>query len=156
MTPKSLLRSSFARSATRELEGGHFRETIDDPWISAKGDVERVLLCTGKVAYALKEERDERSAPAAIVRVEQLYPFPKEQLQEILAGYPNAAKLCWVQEEPENMGAWGFMDLRLRRLLDEGRTLSHAARAESASPATGNHNVHEQEQEELLATAFEN
>jgi 2-oxoglutarate decarboxylase len=155
MTPKSLLRSSFARSATHELESGHFRETIDDPWISAKDDVERVLLCTGKVAYALKEERDERSVHAAVVRVEQLYPFPEEQLQEILDGYPNAAKVCWVQEEPENMGAWGFMFARLRRLLDERWTLFHAARAESASPATGNHKVHEQEQEDLLATALE-
>jgi 2-oxoglutarate decarboxylase len=155
MTPKSLLRSSFARSATHEFESGHFRETMDDPWISAKEDVERVLLCTGKVAYALKEERDARSAPAAVVRVEQLYPFPEEQLQEVLESYPNATKVCWVQEEPQNMGAWGFMFARLRSLLDERLTLSHAARAESASPATGNHKVHEQEQEELLAAAFE-
>jgi multifunctional 2-oxoglutarate metabolism enzyme len=157
LTPKSLLRSPFARSATSELTKGSFRETIDDQWLSSdsKGDVERVLLCTGKVAYALKEQRDSRSAPAAIVRVEQLYPFPEEQLRDIFDGYPQARKLVWVQEEPENMGAWTFMSARLRRLLNDGWTLDYAARAESASPATGNHKVHEQEQEELINKAFE-
>ena len=154
LTPKSLLRNPEARSATVELEKGHFRETLDDPLVDARDTVERILLCTGKVAYELRAQRDARNAPAAIVRVEQLYPFPGEQLEEIFDRYPNARELCWVQEEPENMGAWTFMQARLRRMLRDGIELRHAARAESASPATGNSRVHEQEQEELLDKAF--
>ncbi|HEX2235225.1 MAG TPA: multifunctional oxoglutarate decarboxylase/oxoglutarate dehydrogenase thiamine pyrophosphate-binding subunit/dihydrolipoyllysine-residue succinyltransferase subunit [Actinomycetota bacterium] len=154
-TPKSLLRHEDARSATAEIVSGHFRETLDDPLVSDRDEVERILLCTGKVAYALKDEREERGAKAAIVRVEQLYPFPGEQLEAIFDRYPNARRLCWVQEEPENMGAWSFMQARLERILPERLELVHAARFESASPATGSQKVHQQEQEDLMEAAFE-
>ena len=154
MTPKSLLRSPHARSATDELTGGSFREIVDDPWIDSKGDVERVILCTGKVAYALKDKREEDGGRAAIVRIEQLYPFPQEQIAELLKSYPNASTLCWAQEEPENMGAWAFIHSRLHRMDFAPLKLTHVARAESGSPATGNHKVHEQEQEELVTAAL--
>jgi 2-oxoglutarate decarboxylase len=153
-TPKSLLRHQDARSKTLELARGHFRETLDDPFVSDRDAIERILLCTGKVAYALKDERDKRGAKAAIVRVEQLYPFPEEQLRAIFAKYPNARRLCWVQEEPENMGAWSFMHARLHRTLPGRLQLTHAARYESASPATGSMQVHAQEQAGLMEAAF--
>jgi 2-oxoglutarate dehydrogenase E1 component len=136
------------------LEKGNFRETLDDPLVTDRDEVRRILLCTGKVAYALKDQRAERNAPAAIVRVEQLYPWPDEQLAEIFARYPNATEVRWVQEEPENMGAWSFVHARMHRLLRDERKLSHVARYESASPATGSSQVHAQEQDELMEAAF--
>ncbi|MGH2748648.1 MAG: multifunctional oxoglutarate decarboxylase/oxoglutarate dehydrogenase thiamine pyrophosphate-binding subunit/dihydrolipoyllysine-residue succinyltransferase subunit [Actinomycetota bacterium] len=154
ITPKSLLRHPDARSMTTELTSGHFRETLDDPMVEDPDAVRRVLLCTGKVAYALKDERAERKAPVAIVRAEQLYPFPSEQLSEIFDHYPNAEEIRWVQEEPENMGAWAFVYSRLRESLADRLRLSHASRAESASPATGSMMVHEQEQQQLMDDAF--
>ena len=154
MTPKSLLRSPHARSATEELTDGSFREVIDDPWIDSKDDIERVILCTGKFAYALKDKREEDGGHAAIVRIEQLYPFPQEQIEELIKTYSNASTLCWAQEEPENMGAWAFIHARLHRMNFDPLKLVHVARAESASPATGNHKVHEQEQEELVTAAL--
>jgi multifunctional 2-oxoglutarate metabolism enzyme len=121
-TPKSLLRSPDATSDLSAFTDGRFHEVIDDPAVE-EGTLERdevatVLLCFGKVAYELMRERDRREVPAAVVRVEQLYPFPSEQLTEVLAAYPSATDVCWVQEEPENMGAWGFVDGRLWNLLE--------------------------------------
>jgi multifunctional 2-oxoglutarate metabolism enzyme len=101
--------------------------------------------------------RDEAAAPTAVVRVEQLYPFPAEAIAEVLRRYPDADDVCWVQEEPENMGAWGFVDGRLWNLLEElgdGRALRHATRVPSASPAAGQHVVHEQEQALLMRQAL--
>ena len=154
MTPKWLLRLPDARSKTEELVSGHFRETLDDIQVTDRNAVKRILLCTGKIAYPLAGARNEKEAAAAIVRVEQLYPFPKEQLTEIFASYPNATALVWVQDEPENMGAWTFIHHRLRDGLDSRLTLKVVARAESASPATGSNRVHEQEQQELLEKAL--
>ncbi|GGI07848.1 multifunctional oxoglutarate decarboxylase/oxoglutarate dehydrogenase thiamine pyrophosphate-binding subunit/dihydrolipoyllysine-residue succinyltransferase subunit [Egicoccus halophilus] len=159
-TPKSLLRSPNAFSNIDEFTAGSFRETLDDPtW--AEGDrsqVQAVTLSFGKVAYDLMKARDTREAPVAVVRVEQLYPFPGDQIREILASYPNAKDVVWVQEEPSNMGGWGFVDGRLWNLLDElddGRKLRHAARVPSASPAAGQHVVHDQELEQLLGDTFD-
>jgi 2-oxoglutarate decarboxylase len=154
MTPKFLLRYGDARSATEELVSGHFHETIDDPRIDDRNEIRRVLLCTGKIAYQLMDERDERKAPAAVVRVEQMYPFPQEELDDIFARYPNLEEIRWVQEEPENMGAWWFMFHHLSGNLPAGVKLSHAGRYESASPATGSAKVHEQEQREVIERAF--
>ena len=155
MTPKSLLRHAEAKSKTDEFTSGSFRETLDDPWLSSPDEVESILLCTGKLAYTLKDERNKREAKAAVVRVEQIYPFPEQQLGEIFDNYPNAKDLCWVQDEPENMGAWTFIQARLNRMGSDRLTLRHAARAESASPATGSPKVHEQELEDILNRAFE-
>jgi 2-oxoglutarate dehydrogenase E1 component len=155
MTPKSLLRAPAARSAAAAFEKGHFSETIDDFKVGNAADVKRILLCTGKVAYSVMEEREKREAPAAIVRIEQLYPFPDEQLDEIFARYPNADEVRWVQEEPRNMGAWGFVYSKMARKLWGERKFTVASRAESASPATGSPTVHAQEHEDLLQSAFE-
>lgn len=154
LTPKSLLRHPMARSATAELTSGHYLETIDDTNVHEHDAVKRILLCTGKVAYDLIKQRDERAAPAAVVRVEQLYPFPADQLSAIFARYPNATEVRWVQEEPLNMGAWRFVFHRLVNRLPHGKRLAVSGRAESGSPATGSVHVHEQEQQELLESAF--
>ena len=154
MTPKSLLRAKAARSKTAELTEGRFYETFDDISVADPGAVERVLLCSGKIAYELMAERDRQKAPAAIVRIEQLYPFPDDQLTEILSTYPNIREVRWVQEEPPNMGSWHFIHFHLRDRLPDGIKLSMAARAESASPATGSQTIHQQEQEQLLRDAF--
>jgi multifunctional 2-oxoglutarate metabolism enzyme len=154
MTPKSLLRAAVARSATSELTDGTFRETIDDD-VPAPEDVKRVLLCSGKIAYSLLEQRDELKAPAAIVRLEQLYPFPDEQLDAIFERYENADEIRWVQEEPRNMGGWGFVYSKLARRLWGERKLTVSSRPESASPATGSATIHQQEQDELVKGAFE-
>jgi len=154
-TPKWLLRLPDARSRTEDLAPGtSFLETLDDPQVADPDKVERILLCSGKVAYLLGARRNELEAPAAVVRVEQLYPFPSDHLGEIFARYPKATEVVWVQEEPENMGAWRFVWANLREHLEKRLTLKHAARPESASPATGSSAVHEQEQEDLLTQAF--
>ncbi|MDQ3985481.1 MAG: multifunctional oxoglutarate decarboxylase/oxoglutarate dehydrogenase thiamine pyrophosphate-binding subunit/dihydrolipoyllysine-residue succinyltransferase subunit [Actinomycetota bacterium] len=154
LTPKSLLRHPDVKSATAALAGGAFKEVLDDPLVDDPDGVERILLCTGKIAYSLRDHRQETEAPAAVVRVEQLYPFPEDLLSEVLERYPDATELWWVQEEPENMGAWAFMQSRLERLLRDGMKLSHVARPESASPATGSPKLHEQEQQATLEEAF--
>ncbi|MEY3019606.1 MAG: hypothetical protein RLZZ272_590 [Actinomycetota bacterium] len=158
-TPKSLLRAAEAASPLERLTEGAFQEVLDDArWCDGdRGAVRSVLLCSGKVALDLERERDERGTDVAVVRVEQLYPFPAERLMDVLAAYPSATDVCWVQEEPRNMGAWGFVDGRIWNLLEElgdDRRLRCATRAPSASPATGQSVVHAQELEDLLATAF--
>jgi len=156
-TPKSLLRSPKAFSDISGFTGGHFNETLDDPrWVAGEGDrdeVRTVVLASGKVAYDVMDARDERELDVPVVRVEQLYPFPAEQIRDILATYPNAQDICWCQEEPENMGPWGFVDGRLWNLLeelDDGRRLRRTSRVPSASPAAGQHVVHEQEHVQLM------
>ncbi|MQB01291.1 MAG: multifunctional oxoglutarate decarboxylase/oxoglutarate dehydrogenase thiamine pyrophosphate-binding subunit/dihydrolipoyllysine-residue succinyltransferase subunit [Actinobacteria bacterium] len=156
LTPKSLLRQPDARSATVEFTAGHFRETLDDPKVEDRSRVRRILLCTGKIAYAVDAERAERDAPVAIVRLEQLYPFPEKQLAEIFSRYPEAREVYWVQDEPENMGAWTFIHARFDHEPLDAYELTCVSRAESASPATGSARVHEQEQEQLVAAAFSN
>ena len=155
MTPKSLLRAKPAFSKTSELERGHFFETLADVSVEEPENVRWIMLCTGKVAYSLMAERDKREAPVAVVRVEQLYPFPKQQLAEIFERYPNADEVRWVQEEPENMGAWTFVHAQLHSFLPDRFKLGHASRQESASPATGSSHIHEQEEQALLERAFE-
>jgi 2-oxoglutarate decarboxylase len=154
MTPKSLLRHPDARSAARELTDGRFLEVLDDPRIEDRDSVQRILLCSGKIAYQLMDARDEHRSPAAVVRMEQLYPFPQERLANILATYPNATAVRWVQDEPENMGAWWFMFRFLKGRLPGAMKLEHVARHESASPATGSTTVHQQEQKEIIEQAF--
>ena len=129
--------------------------------------VRRVLLCSGKVAFdamarrdALVEGEAELPAPGldpatvAVVRLEQLYPWPEEALAAVLGRYPSAEQVVWVQEEPENMGAWSFAHGRLHRLFRDRFSLTHVSRTESASPATGSAALHQLEQEDLLRRAF--
>ena len=113
------------------------------------GDVTRVVLATGKIAHEAIARRDELKAPVAVVRVEQLYPWPLERIEEIIDSYPKLEEVLWLQEEPENMGAWPFVHLQMHRQLRDTK-VRHVARAESASPATGSGLVHAAEQADLL------
>ncbi len=156
ITPKYLLRAKEARSNVGELTSGSFEEILDDPTVGDHSQVTRVILCSGKVAYDALKKKSELNAPVAVVRVEQLYPFPKDEVAKILSQYSNATSLLWLQEEPRNMGPWPFVHGRLLDLLPDGMNLLNATRHESGSPATGSHAVHLQELEDLLDKAFGN
>ncbi len=153
-TPKQGLRMKQTRSRIDELTEGSFREVLDDPSAPDPADVTRIVFCSGKVAWDAMNERDQRNAPVAVVRVEQLYPLPTEQMLSILARYPNAKELRWLQEEPENMGAWNFIEHNTWRVKEQGYDLRHIARAESGSPATGSKKIHDQEHEDLMEAVF--
>ncbi|HTE69666.1 MAG TPA: multifunctional oxoglutarate decarboxylase/oxoglutarate dehydrogenase thiamine pyrophosphate-binding subunit/dihydrolipoyllysine-residue succinyltransferase subunit, partial [Actinomycetes bacterium] len=153
MTPKSLLRLPAARSTAEQLTGGQFHEVLPDPGQPSPDRVGRVLLCSGKVYYDLAKRRaDAGLDQVALVRVEQLYPFPAQALRAQLDAYPNADRRSWVQEEPENMGAWRY--LRLKAEEELGVRLELAGRDEGAAPAAGSPTLHQQEQQELLDRAF--
>ena len=119
-------------------------------YVGEAAAVRRVLLCSGKIAYPLLARR---SAAEAVVRVEQLYPWPADQLADAIARYERADEVVWVQEEPENMGAWSFAEPRLRALLRDDYRLAHIARAASGSPAAGSSTFHELEERDLLERA---
>ena len=149
MSPKSMLRHPLCVSSMDELTQGRFLETIGDSYAKPK-KVKRVLLCTGKLYYELFEKQQkENREDVAIIRVEQLHPFPKKQLNALLAQYPKA-EVCWVQEEPFNMGAWTFM----LRMYGE-QPMRVIARKPSASPSTGFYKVHHMEQADILSRAFD-
>ncbi len=159
-TPKSLLRAPMATSRVEDLSESSFQTVIDDPLTSADpGRVERVLLSFGKVFYDLLAEREllkgDASERIALVRVEELYPWPEARLREIFSAYSNAQRVFWVQEEPRNMGAWTFVRDRLSDLVAENIRLEYAGREASASTATGSMRVHRSEQAMLVADAFE-
>jgi 2-oxoglutarate dehydrogenase E1 component len=160
MTPKSLLRHKLAVSSLAEFTpGSHFRTVIPEIDAIAPGpQVKRVVLCSGKVYYDLLAERRElRVGDVAIVRLEQIYPFPANSLRAVLAHYPNA-QLVWCQEEPENMGAWTFVDRRLEKLLGgldiAAKRPVYVGRQEAASPATGLATTHAAEQAVLVRAAL--
>ncbi|MBO9385761.1 MAG: 2-oxoglutarate dehydrogenase E1 component [Thermomicrobium sp.] len=155
MTPKSLLRHPRAMSPMRELAEGRFQPVLDDPTARQRpDDVTRLILCSGKVYVDLVTSQFAATAShVAIVRVEELYPFPGDELAAILRQYPNARDVVWLQEEPKNMGAWTSMQPRLQPLLN-GRTLRYIGRPERASPAEGFAEMHEQEQARIIAEAF--
>jgi multifunctional 2-oxoglutarate metabolism enzyme len=153
-SPKQGLRMKQTRSPIEELTTGSFREVLDDPGDIDPQAVTRIVFCSGKVAWDAIAERDARNAPVAVVRIEQLYPLPTEQMLEILKKYPNAKELRWLQEEPENMGAWNFIEHNTWRVKDQGYDLRHVARAESGSPATGSKKIHDQELAQLMDEVF--
>ncbi|HVX20256.1 MAG TPA: multifunctional oxoglutarate decarboxylase/oxoglutarate dehydrogenase thiamine pyrophosphate-binding subunit/dihydrolipoyllysine-residue succinyltransferase subunit [Acidimicrobiales bacterium] len=172
ITPKSMLRAPASRSALSDLASGSFAEVLDDPGVADPAAVRRVVLCGGKVAHEALARRDQRLAgqgpdpvdpdrrsplppeAVAVVRVEQLYPWPADPIDRVLARYPAATEVVWLQEEPENMGAWSFVHARLHRLLRDRYQLHHVSRAESASPATGSAALHQMEQADLLDRAI--
>ncbi len=154
LTPKSLLRAVTSRSPVEELVNGRFHEVLDDRGVADRAAVRRVVLASGKVALDAIAARDRRGAPAAVVRVEQLYPWPGLLILDTISHYPSATEVVWLQEEPENMGAWNFVSGRLARLLPGGTKLRHVSRTESASPASGSHTVHQHEQAELIEKTF--
>ncbi|HEX4902526.1 MAG TPA: multifunctional oxoglutarate decarboxylase/oxoglutarate dehydrogenase thiamine pyrophosphate-binding subunit/dihydrolipoyllysine-residue succinyltransferase subunit [Acidimicrobiales bacterium] len=157
-TPKSLLRAKPARSSVDELTRGSFEEVLPDPATVSgaldPNDVRRVVFATGKVAQDAIAARDERQVPVAVVRVEQIYPWPGERLAEELERYPNASEIIWLQEEPQNMGPWNFASHRLYEGFGDSHKIQRVSRHESGSPATGSNKIHHQEQSMILDKAL--
>jgi 2-oxoglutarate dehydrogenase E1 component len=156
MTPKSLLRNKEAVSTLDEVARGPFHTIIGetDPKIDHR-KVKRIVVCTGKVYFDLLLARRERELDdVALVRIEQIYPFAHKALDAELKKYPNATNLVWCQDEPQNQGAWFYMEHHLSEALREGQKLSYAGRAPSASPAVGYYDKHYAQQKELIAAAF--
>ena len=152
-TPKSLLRAKFASSPADEFIRGRFEEMIGAPDVGPADNVKRIIFCSGKVYYDLLNHRTENKIEdAAIIRIEQLYPLAEKRLREMLKPFPKGAKLIWCQEEPENMGAWNFIEPRLRTLFCS--EIAYAGREASASPAVGALPRHKREQARLVADAF--
>jgi 2-oxoglutarate dehydrogenase E1 component len=156
LTPKSLLRHPFVASTPLELEQARFFSVLDDPEAARSPEaINRVVLCSGKVAVDLFTSEARRSAAGiAICRVEQLYPFPSVALGEVLDRYPSARDVVWLQEEPENMGAWEFMRPRLEELIGDRRPLRYIGRARNSSPSEGSAAWHQLNQTALVEQAF--
>jgi 2-oxoglutarate dehydrogenase E1 component len=156
MTPKSLLRHPHSASRLEDLTRGEFQPMIDDAEARQRADsVTRVVACTGKIAIDLLTSPERLQAEeVAIVRIESLYPFPQDELARALAGYPNARELVWVQEEPENMGAWTFVAPKLHALANRGIKVGVISRPERASPAEGMVELHQAEQQRIITQAL--
>ena len=156
-TPKGLLRHPLAASSAQELTNGDWQRVIDDVNLPGKRtEVQNLILCSGRIYMDLMtsslrgENHDD-----AIVRVEQLYPFPKQELEDLLTEYPSLERLIWVQEEPLNMGAWNYLRPRLRELTEDHRLqLHYVGRPESSSPAEGSSTLYRINQQELIEQAF--
>ncbi|MBB2916600.1 2-oxoglutarate dehydrogenase E1 component [Cupriavidus alkaliphilus] len=155
MTPKSLLRNKDAVSPLSDLAKGHFETVIGDHEELNAGKVKRVIMCSGKVYYDLVNTRKEREAnDTAIIRLEQLYPFPHKALAAELKKYPNANEILWCQDEPQNQGAWFFVQHYIMENMTDGQKLGYAGRPASASPAVGYYAKHNEQQKALLDAAF--
>ena len=155
MTPKSLLRHPGCVSSLEDLASGEFQRVIPDASGVDPREIRRVLLCTGKIAYELEKRRQELGRrDVASIRFEQLYPLPRARLEAALAGYLAGTPVVWVQDEPENMGAWRFLRIHLGDKLFERLPFSGVCRQSAASPATGSKKSHDIEQNELLSAAF--
>ncbi|MFN0184280.1 MAG: 2-oxoglutarate dehydrogenase E1 component [Aquabacterium sp.] len=155
-TPKSLLRAKDATSPLTEFTKGEFRTVIGPSRSEVEGEkVRRVIACSGKVAYDLIKRRDEKKAwDVAIVRVEQLYPFPHKAFASEMRRFPSATEIVWCQDEPQNQGAWFFIQHQIHENMDEGQKLGYAGRPASASPAVGYAHLHVEQQKALLEQAF--
>ena len=156
MTPKSLLRNPAAVNSIEELTEGDFKPIIDDErFATSKQEITRIVMCSGKVYYDLLAKSSEQNIhDIALVRIEQLYPFPDKLLGKILDSYPNAKELVWCQEEPRNQGAWDSTKHRFRKFEDRYKEVLCVSRPSSAAPAVGLHKVHLQQQLTLVNTAL--
>ncbi len=156
LTPKSLLRNKDAGAPLAEFTKGEFRTVIGASRSEVETDkVRRVIACSGKVAYDLIRRRDEKKAwDVAIVRVEQLYPFPHKAFATELKRYPNATEIIWCQDEPQNQGAWFYVQHYVHENMLDGQRLGYAGRAASASPAVGYAHLHQEQLKALLDQAF--
>ncbi|MEX8493485.1 2-oxoglutarate dehydrogenase E1 component [Sphaerotilus sp.] len=155
-TPKSLLRNKDATSPVSEFTKGEFRTVIAEQKADINADkVKRVIACSGKVYYDLVKKREEKkSGDVAILRVEQLYPFPHKAFANELKKYPNVTDLVWCQDEPQNQGAWFFVQHYIHENMQDGQKLGYAGRPASASPAVGYAHLHQEQQKTLLDQAF--
>ncbi len=155
MMPKSLLRNAASTSELDLLQEGSFRQVIDDRRVENRARVKRIVLCSGKVWYDLHEERsgsDNRAV--ALVRIEQLHPFPEKLLLETFERYPEASEIVWCQEEPKNQGAWYQIRHHIQACLSDEQQLLYAGRSRSAPPAVGKIVVHQKQQQELVRLAM--
>ena len=155
MTPKSLLRAKDAASPLSEFTKGCFQTVIPENKDIKADKVKRVVVCSGKVYYDLVKKRQEKAADDVVVlRVEQLYPFPHKAFSTELKKYPNAAEVVWCQDEPQNQGAWFFVQHYLHENMADGQRLAYSGRAASASPAVGYSHLHQEQQKALVEGAF--
>jgi 2-oxoglutarate dehydrogenase E1 component len=156
LTPKSLLRNKDATSPISEFTKGEFKTVIPETQADLNADkVKRVICCSGKVYYDLVKARAERKATdVAILRVEQLYPFPHKAFAAEIKKYPNATDIVWCQDEPQNQGAWFFVQHYIHENMLDGQKLGYAGRPASASPAVGYSHLHQEQQKALLEQAF--
>jgi 2-oxoglutarate dehydrogenase E1 component len=154
-TPKSLLRHKDAASPLSEFTKGCFQTIIPDNKALKADKVKRVVACSGKVYYDLSKKREEKAADdVAIIRIEQLYPFPHKAFATELKKYPNATEVVWTQDEPQNQGAWFFVQHYIHENMLEGQKLGYSGRAASASPAVGYSHLHQEQQKALVEGAF--
>jgi 2-oxoglutarate dehydrogenase E1 component len=154
MQPKSLLRLPEAASRVEELASGSFRSVIDDPIASQQREqVRRLVFCTAKMYYDLLAKRAGNAI--ALVRVDELYPWPHEEIGRIVDLYPAIEEVVWAQEEPKNMGAWSYVWPRLRASVGNVQALRYVGRPERASPAEGYDSAHKAEQERIVAEALD-
>ncbi|MDQ1315344.1 MAG: 2-oxoglutarate dehydrogenase component, partial [Pseudomonadota bacterium] len=154
MSPKSLLRHPASSSSLAELSGGTFQPVIDDA--RAPHRAKRVVACSGRVWFDLEAARAERGlADVALVRIEQLYPFPEDAFRAVLNAYPEAATFVWAQEEPMNQGAWFQTLHHLNHCAPSGRRFNYAGRPAAAAPASGYLSLHRAELQALLDDALE-
>ncbi|MEY4026361.1 MAG: 2-oxoglutarate dehydrogenase component [Pseudomonadota bacterium] len=154
-TPKSLLRNKDATSPVSEFTKGSFQTVIPENKPLKADKVKRVIACSGKVYYDLVKQREAKGADdTAIIRVEQLYPFPHKAFAAEIKKYPNATDIVWCQDEPQNQGAWFFIQHNIHENMLEGQKLGYAGRAASASPAVGYSHLHQDQQKALIEAAF--
>jgi 2-oxoglutarate dehydrogenase E1 component len=154
LTPKSLLRADVAKSSQDEILKGSFQVLLPDT--DPPKDVKRIIFCTGKIYHELSERRKKKKVTnELILRLEQLYPFPFDQVTEIFTQYKDVKDIRWVQEEPRNMGAWNFALERFQKILPKGKQINFIGRLPSASPAAGSYQMHLAEHELLIRQAFE-
>jgi 2-oxoglutarate dehydrogenase E1 component len=155
MTPKSLLRNKDATSPVSEFTKGGFQTIIAENKELNASKVKRVVACSGKVYYDLAKKREEKGADdTVLLRVEQLYPFPHKAFAAELKKYPNATEIVWCQDEPQNQGAWFFVQHYIHENMLEGQKLGYSGRAASASPAVGYSHLHQEQQKALVDGAF--
>jgi len=156
MAPKSLLRHPMAASTLEDLSEGAFRPVLDDEEArDSAGSVERLILCSGKIYTELVgSEYREEATDTAIARIELLYPFPEGQIREVLEGYDALREIIWVQEEPKNMGAWSFVEPRLREIVGDDLPVNYVGKPARPSPAQGSAKFHKQEHAEIVRSAF--
>ncbi|HEU4565832.1 MAG TPA: hypothetical protein VFS05_14325, partial [Gemmatimonadaceae bacterium] len=155
MQPKSLLRLPEAMSRLSDFTGGGFHCVIDDPVASRRrGDVRRLVFCSGKFYYDMAARRGTDAAHVALVRVEELYPWPQADLERIVDAYEDVEEVVWAQEEPRNMGAWSYAEPRLRATVGSKLPIRYIGRPDRASPAEGYKNTHDEQQAQLVDEAL--
>jgi len=155
LTPKSLLRHKSSVSSLDILANGHFQKVIQDPIAPAVENVKRVVFCSGKVYFDLDDARRlQKLKNVAIIRVEQLYPFPRKEIKQLMQQYPNCNEVAWCQEEPRNQGAWYQIKHHIQYVLPENSSMVYAGRRRSPSPAVGNYGIHVKQQQRLVQDAL--